>query len=263
MFRFRIGCVPYLNAKPLIAYYQGREVAEVILSPPSQLANLLETNQADVALASSFFAIDSGYRIAPGASISSQGAVDSVRLFSKTPFGDIRSLALDAGSMTSSHLVQIILAKRYDCFPRTSVCRPELTEMLQQHDAALLIGDSGMDAVGSGLYILDLGAAWNDLAGLPFVWALWLGKEKLDKELCDSLASAKKWGMERLDEIAQTESARLGWPKSRCLRYLAEVIDYDLTERHFEGLALFARYCFEMGFTKSSFIPSPQKAGRN
>lgn len=258
--RFRFGCVPYLNAKPLIAYYDtpaGRHEAEIVFGPPSALAGWVDKGEVDVALASSFFAVaDPAYTIVPEVSISSRGAVDSVRLFSKVPFGDIGRIALDVSSMTSNHLVRIILAERYSCKPEMITLEPNLAAMLAQADAAVLIGDTGMDADGAGLNVLDLGAAWNEMTGLPFVWAAWLGRGVLDEDICSSLVRAKTWGLERIQKVAEDESKRLGWPQSRCLRYLAEVIDYDLTSEHLDGLQTFSHYCAKMGFTNTRITSS-------
>jgi len=257
---FRIGCVPFLNAKPLVAYYatpEGEAEATVLFGPPSQLARWVDEGKVDVALASSFFAAaEPAYRIVPGVSISSLGAVDSVRLFSKVPFPEINSLALDSSSMTSNRLAQIILDKKYGCKPRTSTLEPRLDQMLSQCDAAVLIGDIGMDADGDGLSALDLGAAWNELSGLPFVWALWLGKAGLSDELSTSLVRATEYGIQYIEAIAQQERQRLGWQYSRCLRYVAEVIDYDLSERHLEGFNLYKALCKDAGFFRGLEVPA-------
>lgn len=250
--RFRIGCVPFLNAKPLVAYYatpEGEAEAEVIFGPPSQLAAWVDRGEVDVALASSYFAAaDPGYAIAPGISISSLGAVDSVRLFSKVPLPEIRTLALDESSMTSNHLALLLLAKKYGCRPAAATMPPDLTRMLSNKDAAVLIGDLGMESDGDGLTVLDLGAAWNELSGLPFVWAVWLGREGLSDELAASLLHAKDYGMRHIEDIARAESERLNWPYGRCLRYVAEVIDYDLTDLHIQGFRLYRDLCAEAGF---------------
>lgn len=254
--RFRIGCVPFLNARPLIAYFEtqeGKGEADVIYAAPSMLAEMVLSKQVDVALASSFFALQfPELKIAPGASISSVGAVDSVRLFSKVPYGDIRTLALDASSATSNNLAQMLLSERYGVTPQCAHFAPNLSRMISECDAAVLIGDAGMSAEATGLRVLDLGAAWDEMAGLPFVWALWLGRQDLDADLVKLLATAKGYGMSRLREISESEAARLGWPVARCYRYLAEVIDYELSPKHMEGFSLFASKCAEMGF-----VPRP------
>lgn len=255
-----IGCVPYLNARPLIAYFdtaEGSEVADLVLAPPSVLAGMIERGEVDVALASSFFVLEKpDYAVAPACGISSQGYVESVRLFSKKPFDQIESLALDQSSMTSNALAQILLRERYGTAPEATSMPPNLSEMIEQNDAAVLIGDAGMSSEAEGLQMLDLGAVWNEMTGLPFVWALWIGQqERVTPHVVAILKEAKRFGSQRIEEVAKSESERLKMTYSRALRYLAEVIDYDLTDRHWSGLAHFAILCRKHGFIGADALP--------
>ena len=118
--------------------------------------------------------------------------------------------------------------------------RPELESMLARADAALLIGDQGMLADGRGLEVLDVGRAWRKLTGLPFTYAVWLGRpEKVTPELTAALQTAKEYGLTQIDEIAQEESERLACSYETCYDYLANVMDYNLEEEHYQALALF------------------------
>src|SRR5438874_1446560 len=108
--RIRIGAVTYLNTKPLI--YQLEQLApeaEVILDLPSRLADQLAAGLLDVALIPIIEVFrGEGYRILPDMAIASRGAVLSVTVFSKVPWKEIRTLALDEGSRTSAALVQVL-----------------------------------------------------------------------------------------------------------------------------------------------------------
>lgn len=255
----RIGCVPYLNAKPLLYWFnaeEGKGSAEVVLAAPTELAKLLSDDKVDVALASSFYALDKlGLFVADAVGISSQGAVESVRMFSKVPFQQIESLALDVSSLTSNHLAQILLAEKYGCAPTLETMAPDINAMLQSADACLLIGDAGLEANSNGLHVLDLGAAWNQMTGLPFVWALWIGKSNLTSRLADTLRAARDFGVTHVEDVAMQESQRLGIAYQRCLRYLAEVIDFELSETHWAGFSEYARLCKKHGFLVSTELP--------
>ncbi len=50
--------------------------------------------------------------------------------------------------------------------------------MLARADAALVIGDPALDidTAAPKLTKIDLGAAWQALTGLPFVYAMWSGR---------------------------------------------------------------------------------------
>src|SRR5262249_22766939 len=112
----RIGAVNYLNTKPLIYDLESLAVdAELILDVPSRLADLLNEGELDVALIPAIEYFRGGtYTVIPNISIASRGAVLSVTLFSRVPWPEIRSVALDDGSRTSAALTLILLGKRYN-----------------------------------------------------------------------------------------------------------------------------------------------------
>jgi chorismate dehydratase len=232
----------------LISFFEteeGRALADVVFEPPSMLARLATLGEVDAALASSYCTLtDAGLSAVGGVSISSYGPVESVRLFSKCQFGDIRTIALDESSLTSNKLVLCVLEEKYGLRPDTKVAAPVLSAMLESADAAVLIGDAGMRASTADLHVMDLGAAWDEMAGLPFVWALWVGRtDLLRPELAAILRSARDYGVKRVDGIAKREAERLQLPESTCLRYLVEIMDYQLNDSHVAGLARFAELC--------------------
>lgn len=243
-----VGAVPYLNARPLVHALEKSHDVRVIYDVPSNLPAMLDSSYAQAVLVSSVEALTRpAARIAAGASISSYGEVLSVRLFSKGLPQDIRSLALDANSMTSNVLARIILAERYGCEPETAPTSSGLHEALVVHDAAVLIGDRGMRADGAGLHVLDLGHEWTSMTGLPFVWALWVGGERLDENLAGILWEARRQGEAALDEIIEEEVSAGKWERALCERYLREVMSYDLGERDLEGLRRFGEMAARMG----------------
>jgi len=242
----RIGSVPYLNEKPLTRWFSHTDAGkasgiEVIYAVPSELARLLAAGEIAAALVSSFeYFRTPGYMIAPGVSISGQDAIESVRAFARVPWRKIESLALDTSSLTSAALLKILLAEYLDSHPAFLQAAPDQVAMLAQADACLLIGDKGWQADDTGLLTLDLGHAWRRHTGLPFVYAVWLGRpEALTPHVTQSLITAKTWGLTQLDEIAREESARIGTTAARCLHYLTDVMDYDLGEEHVQALEMF------------------------
>ncbi len=242
----KIGSVPYLNEKPLTRWFSHTDEGkasgiQVVYAVPSALARMLEAGEIAAALVSSFeYFRTPGYAIAPGVSISGQGDIESVRAFAKVPWRKIESLALDTSSLTSVALLKILLAEQLDSNPAFLHASPNLEAMLAQADACLLIGDQGMLADGTGLNILDLGRGWRRLTGLPFVYAVWLGKpEALTPRLTDALLTAKAWGLTQIEAIAAEEAVRIGTTVRQCRHYLTEVMDYNLDEEHQEALATF------------------------
>lgn len=256
----RIGCVPFLNAVPLVSYFstsQGKNEAEVQLGVPTELAEWIEKGFTTASLASSFYAFSKeNMRVADSISISSRGPIESVRLFSKKPFAEIETLSLDATSMTSNQLAQIILAEIYGIRPKTILSPPNLDAMLEKTDAAVLIGDIGLAAKHNGLHVMDLGSAWEEMTRLPFVWALWVGKEKLDEKVVGILQRAKRYGLERLETIAKEEAEERGLPLAVCLRYLVEIMDYEFEDSHKRGLELFGELCIKHKLIKEKYSPA-------
>ncbi len=179
MAQFRVGCVPYVNARPLVAAFdQPNEFVEVVYDVPSKLPALLDAGEVDAILVSSIELLRRN-DLLPVAEVGimSNGPVKSVRMLSKVPISEIKTLALDESSMTSNMLAQVILAEQ-GVFPTLTTLPPDSKMMLANCDACVIIGDHGFEADGSGLVDIDLGEAWTKMTGLPFVWALWLGKKE-------------------------------------------------------------------------------------
>lgn len=245
-----IGSVPYLNEKPLTYWFNNTDIGkasgiEVIYAPPAELAVKLANGAIDAALVSSFeYLRTTGYRVVPNVSISGRDEILSVRAFSRLPWPLTQTVALDEGSLTSSALLKILLADIYDLYPTYINCRPDLDVMLSTAEAGMIIGDGGMLANTDGLFTIDLGAAWRKLTGLPFVYAVWIGRpDRLTPELVRTLQTAKEWGVTQLDTIAVEQAQRLQCPVSLCRQYLTEIMDYDLGEEELAGFAEFAARC--------------------
>jgi len=247
----RIGCVPYLNAKPLIDWFHSPECdvdAQVVYAVPSQLAMELRDGRLEVALVSTFELFRApGLCVVPDISISADGAVRSVRLFSKVPFAAIRSIALDLGSLTSVALLQILLREVYGIQPQLERAEPELSVMLARHDAGLIIGRLD-DYQPRPTYVLDLGEAWKKLTGLPFCYAAWLARKDLPSEpMRGALLRAKEWGDAHRGDLVKHWSSELNLETARVAEYLCDTIDYGLNRKEHEAIELFQEKCHRNG----------------
>ncbi len=248
----RIGSVPYLNAKPQVDWFHSPDCdadAEISYAVPSHLARMLREDALDVANVSIFEAFQNPeLLLIPGISISAYGAVKSVRLFSKTPLDQIRSVALDTSSLTSAALTQIILAEQFGITPHYEHHAPSLEAMLAVCDAGLIIGDLKLFDLMPGVTVYDLGYGWEKLTGLPFVYACWLARrDRVSEDMVRALTDAKTWGLQRLEALAQKWSIEFRLPFDRCADYLMHVMNYDLTPLQLEGLFAFQRKCYEHG----------------
>ncbi len=265
----RVGAVSFLNTKPLIypllnGELPGVEVARLQRAPtgsegscakkqetkiglsvevPSRLAVLLKANELDVGLIpiiEYFRAPDAGYRILPDISIASRGSVLSIQLFSRVPIPEIRQVALDTSSRSSIALLKILLAEKYGIHPTFTPCAPSTDPGASASEAVLLIGDAALRRLNATKYSLDLGTAWHELTGLPFVYACWVARTGVQLgDAPDVLREAKTRGITQIPEIARIESQKLGLPEPLCRDYLQKHIHYDLGHPEIAGLRRF------------------------
>jgi chorismate dehydratase len=116
-----------------------------------------------------------------------------------------------------------------------------------------MIGDKGLAGKGDNLYVLDLGQAWRELTGLPFVWALWIGSHGLDEDLADHLREAKEWGVHHLDEVIPRASKSSGFDEETCRHYLRETMNFDLTEDHVKSHRLYGELLVKHGLIECAY----------
>ena len=239
----KVGAVSFLNTKPLIQPILDNQVfnIDLTLDVPSKIADELRVGTLDVALIPiiEYFRC-SDYLILPEISISSRGAVKSIRIFSRKPISECQTIALDTSSRTSRVLTQIVLAEKYNVYPSFVDCPPTVNLESAETDAVLLIGDSALRNIGSAEFEVDLGAVWHDLFELPFVYACWVTRYNTDLgDLPQLLKKAKHIGIDQVQSIASIESSKLGLSRSLCEDYLSNYIYYDLGPQEIEGMTLF------------------------
>jgi chorismate dehydratase len=251
----RVGAVSYLNTKPLIYDFAAlAPQATLTLDHPSRLADSLAAGSLDVALIPSVeFFQDATYSIVSNACIGCRGPVLSVKLFSRVPIEQIRTLALDAGSRTSAALTQVLLAERFGIRPRCEPLPVESGLANTRADAVLLIGDRAMHSPpGNFVDVWDLGDEWTRWTGLPFVFAMWTARVGTDLQGVDvALERARDAGEAHLAEIAAREAPPLGLTKPECLAYLRDNLHFRLEQNELQGLALFHKLAQQQGFAPS------------
>lgn len=253
-----LGSVPYLNAKPLVDWFEQEPgAARVVEAVPSQLAGMLARREVAAAMVSSAVPLmDSSLCIVSSGAITSDGPVRSIRLFSRVAPERITRLALDASSRTSTLLCRILLSRVYGVTPEILSLPPNVPAMLEEADAALVIGDPALVASAAaergdlkGLAAdLDLGSLWRIHAGAPFVYAVWAAPGDADAALLTRILDrAKDWGVARREDIARREAPHLGLPEELCRKYLTGNIRYHLGPREWEGLEIFHAWGRELG----------------
>ena len=232
---FRIGSVPYLNSVPLTCGLEN----QVIFAPPSQLATMLENETLDAALVSITEALlHPGYAILDDVAVACDGPVISVFLATKIPLKSIEVVHCDPASLTSINLLKILLKAKGvqpQWHPLSSY------EESFEKDAVLLIGDPAIAFIQADHThrIWDLGAAWKELTGLPFVFAVWAIRQGYeDPALLSSLMSAKLKGIAQLPALIEEESR---FDPDFRKEYLGKTIQYDLGEREKTAIQCFMK----------------------
>lgn len=231
----RIGCVKYLNARPLIHGWP----AEVVLDHPSALCAQLARGKLDIALVSSFeFLRNPIYKIVDDVSISSDGPVYSVVLAHRGKLSDVKEIALDPAAETSGNLLRCLLSEMK--MQVRLVARSTSSE-----SGRLLIGDQAIrfrQKHGDEFQYFDPGEHWKNVIGLPFVYALWLVRpEVIDpKSIANRLRALRDKNLANIDTLISNETE---FDRAFCDRYYRENLRFNLGEREKKGLLAFHELC--------------------
>jgi chorismate dehydratase len=206
--------------------------------------------------------------VVPSGGIGCDGQTLTVRLFGQQPIEKTRVLVCDPDSHTSVALARIVLAEKFGL-------RPEFIDLRNarggEGEARLLIGDKVVCEEPAGFeHQLDLGQAWKEMTGLPFVFAVWAARPGIDLlDLPERLENAKRAGLAALREIIERHAVPRGWPAGLALQYLTIYLRYDLGQREIEAIEAFNRKCAEHGIVPnppaplhSYRAPAPAKPGR-
>jgi chorismate dehydratase len=250
----RIGAVNYLNSKPLIeGLAELLPDAELSLDYPSRLADDLEAGRLDVALVPSIEVLrHPNYEVVSDACVATRGPVMSVKLYSRVPFGMIRSLALDAGSRTSAALARIMLRERYGVIPRLEPFPFEQSPAATRADALLMIGDRAMhQPEGEYVGTWDLGEEWLRWSGLPFVFAVWAARAGTELSAVEeALGRARDLGLAKAAAISKREAPLLGLSEATAYNYLTKNLHFRIGPAERSGLRLFSQLA-----ARSELIP--------
>jgi chorismate dehydratase len=260
-----IGCTSFLNVKPLLIPLQEKVNGNgyaVVLKTPELLSRMLRRGETDISLIPSIDLFTHPmFHLLPGIAISSVGKVASVMLFSKVPLPEIQTVLLDSRSRTSVALLKILFEKYYGLHPRYIAHGPGHCTSEKDVDARLVIGDealkeslsSGGNGAKDSFYSLDLGEAWTNVTGLPFVYAVFVTcRKQLVSTFSHLLLQSRATGFSRIKEIARSEAIRLGLHEEQCMRYLMHHIHYDLGSKERQALSTFQSLALEVGLIEEA-----------
>ena len=234
----RLGRISYVNMAPV--FYGLEAEIEEISGVPTELSRMLLDGELDIApIPSIEYARNADrYRILPRLCVSSEGAVDSIQLVTRLPFGQVRSVAVTPESATSVVLVRILLPKA------------EIVPLGMDADATLLIGDAALrSAFEDPTPHFDLGRLWLDRTGLPMVFAVWAAPEPVADgliELEHALVASVRLARSEPERLAMQASEAYGYPPGFLARYF-EKLRYSFGPRERAGLYTFLEMARDVG----------------
>jgi chorismate dehydratase len=276
---YRIAAVSFLNTIPLIDWFTRQDSAPVELKTalPSELSAALTGGRADTALVpvAEFLRGHTGGLLSPSG-IACDGPVGSVALFSSCPLEKVTRVRADRGSRSSVVLTRLLLAERHGLRPEftefrpTPGCRPEPGEALLVIGDACLAMQADLARAGEGGVLQhDLGALWQELTGLPFVFAAWAASADFARsapervaELSDLLTRARNEGLDRLDQLAAEQAAigKLGHrgeaTAAAIAYYFRQSLVFELGDRELAGMRRYRELALRHGLVPD--LPFPE-----
>lgn len=214
----RLGRIGFLNVLPIYyALEQGLVSGEfeVTSGPPAALNKLMRKGALDVSAASSIEYARSAeqYYLIPNLAIGSCGPVQSVLLLSQTPIEQLdgRTVLVSAETHTSAVLLKLLMHAKFDLEPKfESGNALEILNQGRRPAAILAIGDAALHLRRHPEYpvALDLGEAWRQWTGLPFIFGVWIAQRKAMAaagarvvEAANALVRSKEWGATNFETI--------------------------------------------------------------
>ncbi len=256
----RAGVVKYLNARPLVTGLWEIAGWTLHAAAPSALIGLLEDDVVDVALCSSIDLLNASFDPAwlPVGPLATLGDTKTVRLFSRRPIEELASIHVDPDSHTSVMLLRVLLADYWNAAPALTAWTGS-----EAPEAQLLIGDKVVDPRWSEEawpIQIDLGEVWRAHTGLPFVFAVWMGRATnatiiqragrvLDRQL--------RLNAHRLDQVIAGSAESLGWSPDAAADYLSCNIHFQFDQDVHRGLEHFLGRCRALGLAPDRPTPAP------
>ena len=217
-----------------------KDELDLVIEYPSKIAALLQNGEIDIGLVPvAIIPSLKEYHIISEYCIGCDGEVASVCLFSEVPVEKITNVLLDHQSRTSVLLVQYLLKKFWKIDPVFEVADDNFLHEIKGTTAAVVIGDRALKQRKVSPFIYDLGLAWKQHTGLPFVFAAWVSNKPMSRQFIADFNKANEYGLQHLDEVVRQNP----FPDYDLHHYYTENIQYVLDDSKRAGLQQFLIWC--------------------
>lgn len=265
----RVAAINFLNPAPLMWDFEHPPIAAELAqryslhyTQPSLCAAELLAGRADLGLIP-IAALTSDLAIVPGCTIASLNEVRSIQLIIKRPhtLSTVKTVAADTASRSSLAYANILFRKFAYNHPAFLPSAADPVAMLQQADAAVLIGDPALlaleareqiEAVVGPCEWLDLAHEWHTRTGLPWVAAVWaarpkaLGSPGVTAQLVEDLETSRNHGLLNIERLVEQWTPRIAIPSATIRHYLSHNIHYVLNTDCIRAIELFRSYAAEV-----------------
>jgi len=272
--RPRVGHVDFLNCFPLLwglARMGSLLDLELIKDTPDNLSDALANGELDIGPISVLDSLRNSEDLVvlPDIAIGSDGPVMSCLIISRLPLRQLDKLpvALGSTSRTSVRLAELLLSDLVGVQPEYFFCPPDFAAMMEQAPAAVVIGDTALQAAlyeapPLGLEVHDLGQMWRDWTGLPFVFAVFAARREFAerapemlRQVHADLLAARDFSLANVDQVCEQAARWETFDAATLKRYYTDALDFTLGDRQFAGIAEFAR---RVSGSRSGFLPHVQ-----
>ncbi|MFI6939141.1 menaquinone biosynthetic enzyme MqnA/MqnD family protein [Streptomyces sp. NPDC050418] len=257
--RPRVGHIQFLNCLPL---YWGLARTGTLLDleltkdTPEKLSEQLVRGDLDIGPITLVEFLKNADRLValPDIAVGCDGPVMSCVIVSQLPLDrlDGARVALGSTSRTSVRLAQLLLAEHIGVRPDYYTCPPDLGLMMQEAEAAVLIGDAALranlhDAPRLGLQVHDLGAMWKQWTGLPFVFAVWAARRdylerepQVVRQVHEAFLASRDVSLEEVAKVAEQAARWESFDAAVLERYFT-TLDFRFGADQLAGVTEFAR----------------------
>ncbi|HYX29441.1 MAG TPA: menaquinone biosynthesis protein, partial [Pyrinomonadaceae bacterium] len=222
---------------------------------PARCAETLARAEVDAALVPVIeYQRMNNVSIVPNVCVGSKTAVRSVVLATrKNNLKKVAHVALDESSRTSAALVKIIFREFLGFEPEWTTAAPDLRAMMQQADAALIIGDPAMTISRDQFRVFDLVTLWHEFTGFGFVFAMWMVRNDSRENIRSiDFAAARDEGLANVDRVIADYPNQIDLSRDEVRQYLTENIVFDVDEEMRKGLAQFFELAHKVGLIDSA-----------